>query len=57
VKIEGKFTIITSSKDGSHKLISDDYYVPKVKSNILSFGQLLEKGYTILMKDRHMSLN
>ena len=32
------------------------YYVPNMKSNILSIGQLLEKGYTIHMKDRILSL-
>jgi len=29
----------------SHKLINDAYYMPKLKSNILSLGQLLEKGW------------
>jgi hypothetical protein len=28
------------------------YYVPDMKSNILSLGQLLERGYTIFMKER-----
>ena len=27
------------------------YYVPDLKSNILSMGQLMEKGYSVLMKD------
>ena len=36
VQIEGKGTILISSNDGSHKLISDVYYVPKLRSNILS---------------------
>ena len=52
VRIEGKGTILISSKDGSHKMINDVYYVPKLKSNILNLGQLLEKGYEILMKDK-----
>ncbi|KAK6148110.1 hypothetical protein DH2020_019022 [Rehmannia glutinosa] len=51
IHIQGKGTILISSKDGSHKLISDIYYVPKLKSNILSLGQFLENGYEILMKD------
>ena len=33
-------------------LIPDVYYVPKLRSNILSLGQLLEKGYEILMKNK-----
>ena len=31
--------------------IRDMYYVPDLKSNILSMGQLMEKGYSVLMKD------
>ena len=27
------------------------YYVPDLKSKILSMGQLMEKGYSVLMKD------
>ena len=51
VQIQGKGTILFSLKDGAHKLITDVYYVPKLKSNILSLGQLVEKGYEIHMKD------
>jgi len=37
-------------------LIDDVYYVPKWKSNILSLGQIFEKGYEILMKDEYLWL-
>ncbi|KAL4369109.1 hypothetical protein GQ457_05G014540 [Hibiscus cannabinus] len=56
VQIQGKGTILISLKDDSHSLITDVYYVPKLKSNILSLGQLLEKGYEIHMKDRYLWL-
>ncbi|XP_016681346.1 uncharacterized protein [Gossypium hirsutum] len=36
--------------------IHDVYYVPDLKSNILSTGQLMEKGYSVLMKDRVLHL-
>jgi len=45
------FPLVISLKDGAHKMIKDIYYVPKLKSNILSLGQLVEKGYEVLMKD------
>ena len=45
VQIRRKGTILISSNDGSHRLISNVYYVPQLKSNILSLGQLLEKRY------------
>ncbi|KAL3326003.1 hypothetical protein AABB24_036956 [Solanum stoloniferum] len=50
IQIEGIGTILISCKDGGHKLINNVYYVPKFKSNNLSLGQLLEKGYDIHMK-------
>jgi len=37
-------------------MINDVYYVPKLKRNILSLGELLEKGYEILMKDKYLWL-
>ena len=52
IQICGKGTILISSRNGSHRLIHDVYYVPKLKSNILSLGQILEKGYEVNMKNR-----
>jgi hypothetical protein len=43
-------------KDESYQFIGDVYYISNVKSNILSLGQLLEKGYEIKMKDRTLTL-
>ena len=34
-------------KNGDHQFISDVYYVPSMKTNILSLGQFLEKDYDI----------
>jgi hypothetical protein len=56
VAIKGKCTILIKLEDGSHQFIGDAYYIPKVKSNIMSLGQLLEKGYEITMKDRTLTL-
>ena len=44
VQIQGKGTILISLKDGAHKLITDVYYVPKLKSNILIWDNLLKRG-------------
>ena len=35
------------------KLISNVLYVPEINQNLLSVGQLLEKGYRVLFKDNH----
>ncbi|KAI5429547.1 hypothetical protein KIW84_034217 [Lathyrus oleraceus] len=56
VKVEGKGTIRYLQKDGLIGSIQDVYYVPNLKTNILSLGQLTEKGYSILMKERILYL-
>ena len=56
VSIKGKGTILIRLKNGGHQFITNVYYVPSMKSNILSLGQLLEKGYDILMKNRSLSI-
>ncbi|KAI5407342.1 hypothetical protein KIW84_053554 [Lathyrus oleraceus] len=56
VKVEGKGTIRYLQKDGLIGSIQDVYYVPNLKTNILSLGQLTEKCYSILMKERILHL-
>jgi hypothetical protein len=46
----GCSTIIFGCKDGEHLSFSGTYYIPKIKMNILSVGQLDEIGYEILIK-------
>ncbi|XP_040934519.1 uncharacterized protein [Gossypium hirsutum] len=54
VKGKGKVTI--TQKNGEKKFISDVYYVPTLKSNIISLEQLLEKGYEVHIKDSMLTL-
>jgi len=56
VFMKGKCLILIKLKDGSHQFIGDVYYIPTVKNNILSLGQLLEKRYDIKMKDHTLTL-
>ncbi|KAJ4700583.1 Retrovirus-related Pol polyprotein from transposon TNT 1-94 [Melia azedarach] len=51
IAVKGRGNILIQLKDGRHQFIGNVYYVPNMKSNILSLGQLLEKGYDIHMKD------
>ena len=44
VRVEGKGTISFLQKDDLIGSIQDVYYVPNLKENILSLGQLTEKG-------------
>ncbi|KAM1315693.1 hypothetical protein ACFX2F_019427 [Malus domestica] len=54
--VEGKGKIKIIQKDGREEYISDIYYIPGMKSNILSIGQLLQKGYIIHMEDMFLTL-
>ncbi|KAD1384633.1 hypothetical protein E3N88_42909 [Mikania micrantha] len=54
VDIEGKGLIVVSCKNGEQRVIEDVYYIPSLRSNILSLGQFTELGYSILMKDEYL---
>ncbi|CAL9122892.1 unnamed protein product [Musa textilis] len=54
--VRGKGQILLELNNGKELYISDVYYVPDMKNNILSLGQLLEKGYNIEMKDMTLSI-
>ena len=51
VEIAGRDTILFVSSRGHHKVLSDVYYIPKLKSNIISLGQLEERGWKIVLED------
>ncbi|GKE41959.1 hypothetical protein Tco_1469243, partial [Tanacetum coccineum] len=53
VKGRGKIRFFHNGKES---MIEDVYYVPTMKSNILSLGQLMKKGYWVLMKNGKMLL-
>ncbi|KAL4284866.1 hypothetical protein GQ457_16G010810 [Hibiscus cannabinus] len=55
-EVKGKGKVMITQKNGEKKFITDVYYVPAMKSNIISLGQLLEKGYEVQMKNRSLSL-
>ena len=56
VVVKGRGNILIRLKNGQHQFISNVYYVSNMKSNILSLGQLLEKGYDIRLKDNNLSI-
>ena len=49
--MEGKGTVAISSCSGT-KFISDVLYVPEINQNLLSVGQLIEKGYKVVFEDK-----
>ena len=56
VAVKSRGNILIRLKNGEHQFISNVYYVSNMKSNILSLGQLLEKGYDIHLKDNKLSI-
>ncbi|XP_004301444.1 PREDICTED: uncharacterized protein LOC101291249 [Fragaria vesca subsp. vesca] len=51
VNVMGKGDIRIRTKANHVETISNVYYVPALKSNLLSIGQLQEKGYVSTMRD------
>ena len=48
---KGSINILT--KQGEERVMSNVYYVSSLKHNLMSIGQLLQKGYRIYMEDNH----
>ncbi|XP_066324621.1 uncharacterized protein [Miscanthus floridulus] len=51
VEIMGKGSIMFQGRSGDQWLLHDIYYVSKLKSNLISLGQLTEIGHRIVMDD------
>lgn len=49
---EGIGDVLIMKGDDGHSLIKDVFYIPGIKCNLLSIGQLLEKGYKIHMENK-----
>jgi hypothetical protein len=51
VEIEGIGSVMLQSKAQGHKVLIEVYYIPKLKSNIVSLGQLEEGGCKVVIED------
>ncbi|KAL8098673.1 hypothetical protein AgCh_031438 [Apium graveolens] len=54
IPVKGKGIITIVSKNSEKKYINNVYYLPALKNNIISLGQLVEKGYNIQMQDNFL---
>ena len=43
-------------KDGGRKIINDVYFIPALKSNIISLGQATESGCEVMMRENYLIL-
>lgn len=53
---EGVGKVAIRREDGTKVIVSDVLYIPQMKSNLLSLGQLVEKGYSMNMKGNYMEV-
>ena len=51
VEIRGGGTVIFRCRNGEHRALTDVYYIPQLRSNIISIGQLDERGSEVLIKN------
>ena len=50
IQVMGKGTVDIKTRNGFVESISNVFYIPDLKANLLSIGQLQEKGYVIHSK-------
>ena len=50
-RVEGKGVIAVQSRSGEQKFIHDVLYVPTLSHNLLSAGQLIQKGYRVVFEE------
>lgn len=56
VEIRGLGSMVIQGRQQQHKVLTDIYYIPKLKSNIVSLGQLEEKGFEVSLKGGRCSV-
>ena len=51
IPIVGQGSIMVRTKKGEKKEIQNVYFSPGMKHNLMSVGQLIQKGYKVLMEN------
>ena len=54
VRIEGKGSIVFRCKNGEERCLKDVYYIPTLKNNIISLGQLSESGNKVVLQGNYL---
>ena len=57
IDIKGKGSILFICQNGAKKVLADVYYIPDLKSNIISLGQATESGCEVKMKGGYITLH
>jgi hypothetical protein len=56
VEIEGIASVVLQMKKEGHKVLTEVYYIPKLKSNIMSLGQLEEGGCKVVLENEYCNV-
>ncbi|CAA0357000.1 unnamed protein product [Arabidopsis thaliana] len=56
IDIKGKGTITFTDTEGRSRVMSDVYFIPDLRSNIISLGQATESGCDIRLKGEHLRM-
>ncbi|KAK8934594.1 hypothetical protein KSP39_PZI014788 [Platanthera zijinensis] len=56
LRIEGKGTAAVITTDGAQKLIKEVHFVPSLSQNLLSVGQLMRRGHSVVFNDNTCSI-
>jgi hypothetical protein len=56
IEIKGRGAVLIKIRGGEHRALTDVYYIPKLKTSIISLGQLDENGCPSKIRDGFMSL-
>eukprot|EP00253_Pinus_taeda_P011762 PITA_11762 len=51
ISVKGKGRVSIRARNGEQMIVPEVYYVPGLKCNLLSIGQLIDKGYNVFFKD------
>lgn len=56
VQAKGTGDVLVRRKDGMSALISDVLFVPSMTTNLISLGQLIEKGFSLGTKEQFLEI-
>nr|GFA52529.1 hypothetical protein [Tanacetum cinerariifolium] len=56
VSIKGKGSILFQGRNREHKLLKDVYYIPALRSNVISLGQATISGYDISIRGDFLTM-
>jgi len=54
INAKGKGIVLILTKQNQQKYIPNVYYVPNLKHNLISVGQVMEHGYDVYFKGTHV---